>query len=289
MDFISFSRKDWQQLSPAIKTEAFPNEEVTDVFQGLAEFLHALILNKKEASIKLSRFLNQPLKRSPFIIGIAGSVAAGKSTTAKILSNLLSEYPEHTKTAILSTDHFLYPNRVLEERGIMNRKGFPESYDHANLHHTLKKLIDGAPVVQVPVYSHMTYDILPNPETIERPDILFVEGINVLQVNTGVAPISDSLDVTIYVDANVDDLFQWYWHRIQSLVKNAPENPKSYFNRFINMDQEALFAMAKQVWEDINLLNLNEYILPTRERADIILKKEKDHIIESIKIKKKLL
>jgi len=294
MDFITFSRKEWQQFKlESGKIEALssnvPNEEITSIFQPLAEFIHLTLSIKKQNSRTLKQFLHQSGKPSPFIIGIAGSVAAGKSTTAKLLAGLLSSYEEHPKTAILSTDHFLYPNKVLEERGIMHRKGFPESYDYANLHHSLKKLKSGAECVEVPVYSHATYDILPEPETIERPDILFVEGINVLQVNTGNTPITDYLDITLYVDATVEDLFQWYWERIQSLVAKAINDPQSYFNQFKDMDRDALFAMASEVWETINLKNLNEYILPTRERADIIMKKGPHHIIQSISIKNRLL
>ena len=240
-----------------------------------------------------TRFLNAPDDKVPFIIGVAGSVAVGKSTTARILQALLSRWPTSPKVDLVTTDGFLYPNQVLEERGLMQRKGFPESYDRARFVAFLADIKSGKEKVSVPVYSHLVYDVVPGEEVvIDRPDILIVEGLNILQPgelpSTG-APIlfaSDFLDFSIYIDADVEDLRDWYITRFFRLRETAFRDPTSFFRKFSQMSQEEAGIFGRNVWETINLPNLLENVLPTRGRADLILKKGKDHRVAEVKLRR---
>ncbi|MEQ9635176.1 MAG: type I pantothenate kinase [Devosia marina] len=240
-----------------------------------------------------SRFLNTPGDKVPFIIGVAGSVAVGKSTTSRILRALLSRWPSSPKVDLVTTDGFLYPNKVLEERGLMQRKGFPESYDRARFVNFLGDIKSGKAKVSVPVYSHLVYDVVPGEEVIiERPDILIVEGLNILQpgeLPRDGKPIlfaSDFIDFSIYIDADVNDLRDWYLTRFFRLRETAFRDPTSFFRKFSEMSEEEAGAFGRNVWETINLPNLLENVLPTRGRADLILKKGKDHRVEKVKLKR---
>jgi type I pantothenate kinase len=240
-----------------------------------------------------SRFLNTPGDKVPFIIGVAGSVAVGKSTTSRILRALLSRWPSSPKVDLVTTDGFLYPNKVLEARGLMQRKGFPESYDRARFVNFLGDIKSGKARVSVPVYSHLVYDVVPGEEVIiERPDILIVEGLNILQpgeLPRDGKPIlfaSDFIDFSIYIDADVNDLRDWYLTRFFRLRETAFRDPTSFFRKFSEMSEEEAGAFGRKVWETINLPNLLENVLPTRGRADLILKKGKDHRVEEVKLKR---
>ena len=240
-----------------------------------------------------SRFLNTPGDKVPFIIGVAGSVAVGKSTTSRILRALLSRWPSSPKVDLVTTDGFLHPNKVLEARGLMQRKGFPESYDRARFVSFLGDIKSGKAGVSVPVYSHLVYDVVPGEEVIiERPDILIVEGLNILQpgeLPRDGKPIlfaSDFIDFSIYIDADVNDLRDWYLTRFFRLRDTAFRDPTSFFRKFSEMSEDEAGAFGRNVWETINLPNLLENVLPTRGRADLILKKGKDHRVEEVKLKR---
>jgi len=235
------------------------------------------------------RFLNTDEPKVPFVIGIAGSVAVGKSTTARILHALLQRWPSSPKVDLVTTDGFLQPNAVLNQRGIMRRKGFPESYDRARLVRFLADIKSGKANVEVPLYSHLVYDVIPGEHvTIDRPDVLIVEGLNILQPGVpgkGGEPIrfaSDFIDFSIYVDADIDDLERWYMERFYRLRETAFRNPASFFKRYADMSKEEAGKFGMDNWRSINLPNLVENIAPTRSRADLILRKGGDHLLEQV-------
>jgi type I pantothenate kinase len=227
------------------------------------------------------------------VIAIAGSVAVGKSTTARILQALLARWPNHPSVDLITTDGFLYPNRVLEERGLMSRKGFPESYDLRRLVGFLARLKAGEPEVAAPVYSHLAYDILPaEMHVVRQPDIMIVEGLNVLQTGDGRAGrpprmfVSDFFDFSIYVDAQEADIEQWYVDRFLTLRETVFRDQSSYFHRYSRLSTEQAIDVATQIWREINGVNLRENIQPTRERAHLILEKAHDHSVQSVKLQK---
>ena len=292
MTTVQYTRSEWRACFSGesasdfdFNTTTVPASEVKDIYLPLVSF----ITKWRDANIERTHLLEQAIhlhsrRTAPFIIGVAGSVAAGKSTTSRLIEDLIKVLFPELKIETLSTDHFLYPNAELHTRGIMNRKGFPESYDWDRLHQVLSDVKSGKEHVNTPIYSHAVYDITGEDKILDQPDILILEGINVLQAGHGFRPISDWLDFKLYVDADEDYVFNWYWKRVQNLVMTADQNPASYFHQFKNMDQADLFAFAKRIWRDINAINLHDYILPSRERADLILKKGPDHAIHTIQL-----
>ncbi|MET9337343.1 MULTISPECIES: type I pantothenate kinase [unclassified Nonomuraea] len=262
--------------------------EVTDIYLPLTRLLNLHFTGSKQRSSVLSAFLGNQEQRVPYILGIAGSVAVGKSTTARLLRTLLARWPEHPKVALITTDSFLYPNEVLESRGIMHRKGFPESYDRRALVRFVAEVKAGSDEAHAPVYSHLEYDIVPGvTQAVKKPDILIIEGLNVLQPAPPAAlAVNDYFDFSIYVDAKVEDIRTWYVHRFHQLRRTAFEDPKSYFRHIAELSEEEATTFAKNVWRDINERNLVENILPTRGRAGLVLKKGPDHSITRVRLRR---
>ncbi|RXT06299.1 type I pantothenate kinase [Ammoniphilus sp. CFH 90114] len=306
--YITFNRNEWASLRDSIPlpltqeelealkglNEKVSLDEVSEIYLPLSRLLNLYVATTQELHLAANTFLNSTTEKVPYIIGIAGSVAVGKSTSARILQALLSRWPNHPKVELVTTDGFLYPNRILEERGLMKRKGFPESYDIRRLIRFMADIKSGRPEVTVPTYSHLYYDILPEEvKVMEKPDIVIVEGINVLQMpntrNQRKIPrvfVSDFFDFSIYVDALVEDIYKWYVERFQLLRDTAFQNPASYFHRYSQLTDEEAIETAKKIWLEINEVNLQQNILPTRERAHLILEKGANHSINKVKLRK---
>jgi type I pantothenate kinase len=268
-------------------------DEVVEIYLPLSRLLNLHIRASQALHGATATFLGTNVPKVPYLIGLAGSVAVGKSTTARIMRALLARWPGHPKVDLVATDGFLYPRRALEERGIMDRKGFPESYDLRALVVFLSDVKAGQAAVAVPVYSHLTYDIVPGQvQTIERPDVLIVEGLNILQVGDRRARaseplfVSDFFDFTVYVDADVGDVRRWYVERFLTLRKTAFRDPSSYFHRYADLGDEEAEGVATQIWRDINEANLLENILPTRDRAHLVLEKGPDHAVQHVRLRK---
>jgi type I pantothenate kinase len=269
-------------------------EEVGKIYLSISRLLSAHV----EASQLLFRqrkafFNSDNAVKTPFIIGMAGSVAVGKSTTARVLKDLMARWPSSPKVDLVTTDGFLHPNEVLRRESLMERKGFPESYDVGALLRFLSAIKSGEPDVRAPVYSHLTYDVTPGEfVTIDRPDILIFEGLNVLQPRDlpkdgkFVPFVSDFFDFSIYIDADPDLIHEWYIMRFQRLRETAFRNPQSFFHRYAQLSDDAARAIAEGLWHNINLKNLLENILPTRPRADLILRKGADHRVEEVALRK---
>lgn len=271
--------------------ESVSLQEVIEVYLPLSRLLSMYVLAAQELYRVTAHFLGHPEPKVPYIIGISGSVAVGKSTTSRVLQALLSRWISHPHVEIITTDGFLFPNFVLEKKNIMHRKGFPESYDLKNLISFLTQLKAGKPHLKVPIYSHQIYDITNEYQKINQPDIVILEGLNLLQVanNTILQSqvfVSDYFDFSIYVDANTKLIKKWYLERFMQFRAQAKDIPELYLHRFSKMpDQEAL-EKAEEFWTKINELNLNENILPYKERARLILSKGESHAVEKVYLRK---
>jgi len=263
--------------------------EVASVYVPLSRLLSLYAESTKRLGAETSGFLGEADTTTPFIIGVAGSVAVGKSTIARLLRELTSRWPGTPRVELVTTDGFLYPNAELERRGLMERKGFPESYDRRALVAFLTEVKSGAAEVRAPYYSHMRYDIVQDAAiTVRRPDIVIVEGLNVLQPppTPNDVAVSDLFDFSIYVDADAEHIAQWYVDRFLALRRAAFSNPNSFFNVFADLTDEEAVERAMVFWNTINLPNLEENVLPTRHRASLVLQKAADHTVESVLLRK---
>ena len=233
-------------------------------------------------------FLGEQIRPAPFIIAVAGSVAVGKSTTARVLRTLISQWPQHPHAELVTTDNFLYPNAVLEQRGLANRKGFPESYDRRALLRFVQQVRAGAPEVTAPVYSHLAYDILPGQrQSVQRPDVLILEGINVLQpAPAGALALADFFDFSVYVDARPEHIQRWFLSRLHALRETAFAEPQSPFRRLTQVSTAEVDAFGTHVWKTINEVNLTENIQPTRARATLVLHKGADHSVTRVRLRR---
>jgi len=283
--------RELDQLSGLL--EELSVEEVEKIYLPMSRLLNLYVAASQELDLVTQKFLSRSERKVPFILGVAGSVAVGKSTTARVLRALLARWPDHPRVDLITTDGFLLPNAELERLGIMGRKGFPESFDTAGLLNFLAAVKSGAERVEAPVYSHFHYDILAGQKTvIERPDILIVEGLNVLQParlprdGEGIPFVSDFFDFSIYIDADPELIERWYLARFMKLRTTAFRDPAAYFHRYTSLSHDAALARALDIWRTINLKNLEENILPTRQRARLILKKGADHRIEAVSLRK---
>ncbi len=304
--FLSFDRANWAELRNSVPmtlsekdlialqgiNENLTMEEAVEIYLPLSRLLNLYVQARQSRNSVLQQFLNTEEHAPPFVIGIAGSVAVGKSTTARILKALLSRWENHPKVSLVTTDGFLYPKKVLEEKGIMHRKGFPESYNIKRLVEFMSDVKAGKPDLEVPVYSHITYDITDELKQVDRPDVLIIEGLNVLQSGMDYPHdphrvfVSDFLDFSIYVDAESDTIEQWYVERFLKFRRGAFTKPGSYFSHYTQLSVDEAKNKARDIWNSINGLNLEHNILPTRERAHLILHKGENHLVDKISLRK---
>ena len=263
--------------------------EVREVYLPLSRLLSTYAENTKRLGAETADFRGEPDSTTPFVVAVAGSVAVGKSTIARLLRELMSRWPGTPRVELVTTDGFLYPNAELERRGIMDRKGFPESYDRRALVRFLMDVKSGAPEARAPFYSHVRYDIMPDAQvTVRRPDVVIVEGLNVLSPppSPNDVAVSELFDFSIYVDADVDDIASWFVSRFLTLRQSAFNNPNSFFTNFARLSDDEAVDAALGFWNDINLPNLRENVEPTMHRATLILKKDADHSVERVQLRK---
>ncbi len=305
--YLQFNRHQWAALRDSVPmtlteeeitrlkgiNEDLSLEEVAEIYLPLSRLLNFYISSNLRRQAVLEQFLGTNVQRIPYIISIAGSVAVGKSTPARVLQALLSRWPEHRHVELITTDGFLHPNSVLKERGLMKKKGFPQSYDMHRLVKFVSDLKSGVPQATAPVYSHLIYDVIPNGDkTVAQPDILILEGLNVLQSGMDYPHdphhvfVSDFVDFSIYVDAPEELLKSWYINRFLKFREGAFTDPDSYFHNYAKLSKEEAVDIATSLWNEINLMNLKENILPTRERASLIMTKSANHSVNQVRLRK---
>jgi type I pantothenate kinase len=296
--YMTFGRAEWAALrsntpltlsDPELSAMRGLNEpialdDVVEIHLPLSRLLNLHVAASRNLSRVKDAFLGRPAGTPPYIIAVAGSVAVGKSTFARVLRALLARWPDHPRVELVTTDGFLHPNRVLEERGLMRRKGFPESYDLRRMIRFLAAIKAGKPKVEAPVYSHLTYDIVPGErQVVRQPEVLILEGLNVLQASSGAAMVtSDFLDFSVYLDADEAEIEAWYIERFLILQKTRFQQPLSYFHHYRDLPPAEARGIARDIWHEINLVNLRQNILPTKQRADLVLRKRADHSVGEV-------
>ena len=299
--YFDFSRDDWAGLranTPLTLDEAdidkmrginvlLDIDMVEHTYLPLSRLLNLHVLGTRQLAAVTDTFLGTPPVPVPFVIGVAGSVAVGKSTTSRVLQALLARWPDHPRVDLVTTDGFLYPNQVLEDRGLLERKGFPESYDRRGLLEFISGIKGGEGHLEVPVYSHIAYDIIPGEtRVVNQPDILILEGLNVLQAGDHGAFVSDYFDFSIFVDAEIEDVKGWYVDRFLTLRDTAFTQPDAYFRRYADLSDSEATEVAREIWDTINEVNLVENIQPTRDRATLILEKADDHSVSRVRLRR---